>query len=192
MDIVGFIESFRLFDLIVLLILGVAFVIGFFQGTIRRILGIGSILVSFLLAANLRAPLGGFFASNWRQFPTEYSYMIAFGVVFVVASLALSLVVQGFYKHQPLFAKATAVDQVLGGVLGVAQAMLIVGFTIVILDSYYRAPGASQGTGELLILRDLWMGFDTSGTVHAFRDTLIPGFFTVFGALVPADVRAIV
>lgn len=192
MDIVGFIESFRFFDLIVLFILGVAFVLGFIQGTIRRILGIGSILFSFLLAANLRDPLGSFFAQNWHQFPSQYSDMIAFGLVFLVASIAFSLVIQGFYKHQALFAKATAVDQIIGGVLGVVQAMFIIGFGTIILDSFFRIPGIPQTTGELLIFRDLWNALNTSGTAHVLRDSLIPGFYSVFGALVPLDARGIV
>ncbi|MHB8397525.1 MAG: CvpA family protein [Candidatus Limnocylindrales bacterium] len=192
MQIVGFIESFRFFDLIILFVLGMAFVLGFMQGTIRRILGIGSILFSFLLAANLRDVLGSFFAANWHQFPPQYSYMIAFGFVFLVASIAFSLVIQGFYKHQALFAKATAVDQLIGAVLGVVQALFIIGFGTIILDSFFRIPGIPQTTGELLFVRDLWSALDSSGTVHIFRDTLIPGFFTVFGVLIPADVRGIV
>ena len=65
---------------------------------------------SFLLAANLRDPLGKFFAENWTQFPAEYSYMLAFLIVFVVGSVAFSILIQGFYKRQELFANATIVD----------------------------------------------------------------------------------
>ena len=36
--------------------------------------------------------------------------------------LAFALVVQGFYKPQPLFEKARFVDEILGGLLGVVQA----------------------------------------------------------------------
>jgi len=88
-DIVTYIQSFNLFDLLVLLVFSVSFVIGFIQGTIRRLLGIASILFSFLLAANLRDPLGAFFAPHWQQFPAGYSYMIAFGLVFVTATIGL-------------------------------------------------------------------------------------------------------
>jgi len=39
-DIVGFITSQNLFDLLFILLLFAAFVLGFVQGTIRRLLGI--------------------------------------------------------------------------------------------------------------------------------------------------------
>jgi uncharacterized membrane protein required for colicin V production len=40
------------------------FVLGFIQGTIRRVLGLASMLFSFLFAANLREPLGGYLAQT--------------------------------------------------------------------------------------------------------------------------------
>ena len=82
MDIVGFIHSLNLFDLLMAFAFAVAFILGFIQGTLRRLLGLASILFSFLLAANLRDIVGGFFAQNWHQFVPQYSYMIGFGLVF--------------------------------------------------------------------------------------------------------------
>ena len=46
------------FDLLVVLFCFGMFVLGFVQGTIRRVLGLASMLFSFLFAANLREPLG--------------------------------------------------------------------------------------------------------------------------------------
>ena len=45
------------------------FVLGFIQGTIRRLLGLASMLFSFLFAANLRDPLGDYLAQNWNAVP---------------------------------------------------------------------------------------------------------------------------
>ena len=64
-----------------LLLLVAAFIIGYLQGTIRRLLGIAAVLFSFVLAAYLRDPFGNFLASNWTQFPPSYSHMIAFALV---------------------------------------------------------------------------------------------------------------
>ena len=93
-------------DVILILYFIGFFVLGFAQGTIRRLLGIGSILFSWFLAANLAEPLSGFLGRNWTQFPQEYSYMIGFLAIFLTSSIALALVAQGFYKPQPLFQKA--------------------------------------------------------------------------------------
>jgi membrane protein required for colicin V production len=190
-DIVGFIHSLNLFDLVMAFVFAVAFILGFIQGTLRRLLGLASILFSFLLAANLRDTVGGFFAQNWHQFAKEYSFMIGFGLVFVTATVVFSLVIQGLYKHQPLFAKATAVDEVLGGVLGVVQAMLLLGCAIVILDSFFRLP-LQASDGELLFVRDLWKAIDSSGIVHIYRDVLIPGVYTLLGPFIPDSIRVVV
>ena len=88
---------------------------GFAQGTIRRLIGIASVLFSFLLAANLSEPLGNFLGNNWTQFSRQYSLHGRLRHVFVAAAVAFALVAQGFYKPQPLFEKARFVDELLGG-----------------------------------------------------------------------------
>src|SRR3954463_6161194 len=100
------------------------FVLGFIQGTIRRVLGLASMLFSFLFAANLRDPLGNYLASEWNQFPDEYAMMLGFGIVFVVATVAFTLIIQGFYHKQALFKKNTVLDEVIGGLLGIVELAL--------------------------------------------------------------------
>ena len=69
MDLGAFLGGIRTVDLLIVLYFIGFFVLGFAQGTIRRLLGIGSILFSFLFAANLADPLGRFLGDNWTQFP---------------------------------------------------------------------------------------------------------------------------
>ena len=190
MDIVGFITSQRLFDILFLLLLFAAFILGFVQGTIRRLLGIASILFSFLVAANARDTLGSFLASNWTQFPAEYAYMLGFLAVFVVGSVAFSLIIQGFYKRTPLLANATFVDEIIGGVLGILQTLLIVGCLILILDSLFLLPGHASDQNEIPFLRDLFNAYDHSGVADLFRTTLIPALLAVVGLLVPDDLES--
>ncbi len=149
MNIGEFINSINRFDLLVVLFLGGMFVLGFVQGTIRRVLGIASMVFSFLLAANLRDPLGNYLAGNWNQFPDEYAVMLGFGMVFVAAVVAFTLVIQGFYHHQPLFEKANFVDEVLGGILGIIQGLFLLAFIVIILDSFFSItddPRERRGT----------------------------------------------
>jgi len=190
-DLAALARNLQTFDLVVIIYVMAFFVLGYIQGTIRRLLGIASILFSFLFAANLRDPLGAFLAGNWRQFPAEYSYMIGFLTIFLAATIAFSLVIQGFYKTQPLFEKARFVDELLGGLLGVLQALLLLGAVTVILDSYFTLPGAPAGRNELPLLRDLWSAIDTSQTGVALRDTLIPAFFAGTGFFVPDAIEAL-
>jgi uncharacterized membrane protein required for colicin V production len=190
-DIAGFITSQNLFDILFVLFLFGAFVLGYIQGTIRRLLGIASVLFSFLVAANLRDPVGSFLASNWTQFPAEYSYMIGFLGMFVLGVVGFSILIQGFYKKTPLLEKATYVDEIAGGLLGILQAILIVGCLIVIFDSYFRLPGIPVDPDELPFLRSFYEAYDASTVGSIYRDTLIPAFFAVFGFFVPKDIQAL-
>ena len=191
MDFGEFLGGIPTVDLLLVLYFMAFFVLGFAQGTIRRLIGVGSILFSFFLAANLAGPLGDFLGANWTQFPKEYSYMVGFLTVFVAAALAFAIVAQGFYKPQPLFEKARFVDEVLGGALGVLQAAIILGSVIVILGTFFLIPGIPPDPDELPILRDLWTALQGSRIADAFVDTLIPAFFAIFGFLVPDSVEVL-
>jgi uncharacterized membrane protein required for colicin V production len=188
-DIEGFLTSLNAFDLVATLFLFGMFVLGFAQGTIRRLLGIASILFSFLLAGQLREPLGSFLASNWTQFPSEYSYMLAYLLVFAFAAILFSIIIQSFYKHQALFEKSRFADEVIGGVLGVVQGLLLIGIGIVILDSYFQLY-LPENDNELRFLRSIFEFYDPSVIAALFRETLIPAFFAILGPLVPDEVKA--
>ncbi len=189
MDFGEFIGGFQTVDLLLVLYFMGFFVLGFAQGAIRRVIGIASILFSFLFAATLSEPLGNFLGANWAQFSRQYSYMIGFGTVFVAAALAFALVVQGFYKPQPLFAKARFLDEILGGLLGIIQAGLILGAVVVILGSFFLIPGIDRDPEELLGLREVWTALQDSKIVDFFMATLIPGFFSIFDLFIPDSVQ---
>lgn len=191
MDVARFLTSIDLFDLLAILFVFAMFILGFIQGTIRRFLGLAAITFSFLLASQLRDPLGAFLAANWTHLPAEYSYMIGYGVIFLAASIAFSVVIQGFYRPQPLFARASVLDELLGGGIGIVQGLVILGAMVVILDSFFRIPGIAPNPNELGILRDLFEAYDRSGTAALFRESLIPAFLAVLGGFVPDAVRGL-
>jgi membrane protein required for colicin V production len=183
-------SSINRFDLIVVLFLFGMFVLGYIQGTIRRILGIGSMLFAFLVAANLRDPLGSYLAVNWKNFPAEYAAMLGFAIVFVGMTIIFTVAIEAFYHKQALFKDATWADDLIGGVLGVVQGMFLIGFIIMILDSFYRIPTIPISGGEFPWLRAFWDTMDPSGTAQVFRSSLIPGFISVFGLLLPDNLKA--
>ena len=189
---VDFIQSLNIFDLLVVAGLAAMFLLGFIQGTIRRLLGLIAILFSFLLASTLRDPVGNFLASHWHQFPPQYSWMLGYLTVFVVGSIAFSLVIQGFYKPSPLFPNASFVDEILGGLLGIVEGLVILGAITVILSSTFAAsPPVLKSDAELQFLRSFWDALAASGTYTLFHDTLIPLFFVPFGWAIPVDIRTI-
>ncbi len=190
MDIVQTITSVTAFDWVVIAFCVVMFVLGYAQGVVRRLLGIAIVVFSFLLAANLRDALGSFLASNWTQFPREYSYMLAFGFLFVVFMIVGTIIIQATYKPAPLFVKAPVLDELLGGVLGVVQALLIVAAGIAILDSFFRLP-VGIGDQQVQFLKDLYGAVNQSQSVTVFRQTLLPLLVTVTGPLLPSDIQAL-
>ena len=192
MDFGEFISSLTLFDYVFFLFLFGFFVLGFAQGTIRRLLGLAAVLFSFLFAANVRDPLGAFLAANWTQFPKEYAYMIGFLTVFLAAWIALTIVIQNFYTSQPLWEKYRFVDEVIGGILGVIEGGLLLVIAIVILDSFFKIPGIGESGNELHFLRDFWDFMDAAQVTAFFRENIVPVFFVVFGLFIPDDIESIV
>ena len=195
MNIAETIRSINPFDLVIVLVLFAFFILGFMQGTIRRLLGIAAIVLSFILAANLRQPLGDFLKANWSQFPPEYAVMVGFGTVFVAAMVSSTLVIQSFYQKVPLFAKHPVIDELLGGLLGIVQGVLILGAVIIILDTWFTIPGQPARDNELPGLRAIYEAYDPPGppvsqTALIYRDALIPGFLAVTGPIIPDALRA--
>jgi len=74
-------------------------------------------------------------------------------------------------------------------VLGVLQAVLLVGAMIMILDSFYRVPGMVPASNQVGILHDIYRFYDPSQTAILFRGTLIPAFLTLFAWITPAGLR---
>ena len=181
--------SFDLFDLLVVLGLFAMFVAGFIQGAIRRVLGIGSMLFAFLLAADLRDSFGNWLADNWTQFPRAYSLLIGFGVAFVVLTAAFSLIIQGFYKRTHIYAQTPIVDEIVGGLLGVLQGIVLLGIVIVIVETFPFQSTPPFG-GEIGFLRSLFEAVNGSQTEAIFRGSILPAFFAVAGGLVPSDVAS--
>jgi uncharacterized membrane protein required for colicin V production len=181
--------SFSLFDPLAILVVVSLAVLGTIQGAIRRLLGIASILFSFLVAANLRDPLGGFLASNWTQLPQAYSYMIAFGALFLVLALGFALVSQLFYKQVAVFDRHRWVDPAVGGALGAVQGVILIAVGIVLLDSYFRQ-GFATHPNEMPLLREIYLALDSSRAAEFFRFSLLPGFMAIAGPFVPTAISA--
>jgi uncharacterized membrane protein required for colicin V production len=189
LDIAAFLRSINVFDLLVVAFVMAFFILGFIQGTIRRLLGIGSVLFSFLVAANVREPLGSYLAANWRHYHPEYATMLGFGTVFVASVIAFTLLIQAFYKRVPLFDKYTVVDEILGGVLGIVQALLLLGSMIVVLDSFFAIPGIPESNVEVAVLRNLFNAYNNSITADLFRESMIPVFLAILGPFVPQALK---
>lgn len=191
MNVTESLTSVNLMDVLIILVLFGSFILGFAQGTVRRIVGILAALFSFFLAAQLQVPLGRFLGDNWTQFPREYAAMVGFLTLFVAAVIAFTLVIQGTYRKAPLFARYPVVDEVVGGILGVIQAFLLLMFVVIILDQFFLLTSFPVDTDELPFLRDFWNAVNTSGTGQLLHSPLIPNFLGITSFLVPESIRVL-
>ena len=191
MDIIGSITSIKGVDLLSFFIFFGLFVLGFMQGTLRRLLGIASLILSLLIAAQLRAPFGDFLATNWTQYSPQYNHMLAFGSVFVAFSAASTVALQFFYKSTPLFAKYPAVDELLGGILGLVQGALILAAFYLITDPFFSVYGQIAQPNEFPFVRQIFDALQGSVTADVTRHTIVPFVLMFFGGIIPSDVTLI-
>lgn len=185
MNVSDFLASVNLADVVIVLFLFGCFILGFVQGTIRRLVGMLSMVFSFFVAAVLSVPLGEFLARHWTRFPPEYAAMVGFLILFGAAVVAFSLVIQGTYKKAPLFAKYPVIDEILGGILGVVEGFLLIMFLTIILDQFFLLSNFPMDDDELPLLREFWNAINTSGTGELLHSQVIPAFVAIGSFLLP-------
>jgi uncharacterized membrane protein required for colicin V production len=185
------VENIKPFDLLIFLALLAMFVVGYAQGVVRRLLGIAAILFSLFLAAQLRQPLGSYLAREWSGIAQSYSYMVAFGAVFVASAVTISLGIQLAYRPAPLFERYPVLDELLGGLLGVLEGIIILVAIFLTLDPHYSLPEVKEtiGVGEFTFLRSIHELLDDTWTADIIRHSVMPAVFAVVGFLFPQDVR---
>ena len=190
MDIIQAITSIKAIDLLVFFAFFALFILGYMQGIIRRLLGIASIILSLLIGAQLRTPLGDFLAKNWTQYSSSYNHMIAFGAVFLAGTIASTIALQLFVKPTPLFARYPAVDEIIGGLLGLLQGAIILAAFYLITDPFFAGAGNAMRPNEFPFIRQIHDVLQGSVTADIVRNQLVPAVLFLFGALFPPDVTA--
>jgi uncharacterized membrane protein required for colicin V production len=185
------VERIQPFDLVILLALLAMFIVGYAQGVIRRLLGIGAILFSLILASLLRPSVGGYLANEWTTIIPQYSHMVGFGAVFVAAAVTLSIGIQISYRPAPLFPKYPVLDEILGGILGVLEGFLFIIAFLLITDPYFTLETAKDhaGLGEFGLIRTIYDYLDPTLVADILRHSVIPVILALLGFLFPQDVR---
>jgi uncharacterized membrane protein required for colicin V production len=171
-------------DVAVLIGFGIYLFFGVVQGSIRRLLGIGAATCAFVISANLREPVGGFFADNWKQFDLGYNQLIAFALFFVLIYVVAQVVIEVTYKRVVFSARHPVVDEFAGGMIGLVEAFMVLLFVVIIFNSY-QLPYAQPG--DLGQLRDFQNAIvSQSHVAHWVREAIAPTFVRLIGILLPA------
>ena len=70
------------FDIVLVLVIAGAFVVGFLWGVIRSLLMLAGWFVVFLLAALLSVPVGDYLNGQWTAYDAHWNHMAAFAILY--------------------------------------------------------------------------------------------------------------
>ena len=183
------IEDITAFDVVAFLFLLAFFILGYVQGTTRRVFGIMALVFSLIVAAQLRQSLGAYLAGEWTNAPPEYSYMVAFGALFLAFGVALSVGIQFLYHPAPLFPRYPVLDELVGGLLGVLEGVILLVALLLVTDPYFLGTAGEHGAaGEFGFIRQVHDFLNGSVIVDVLRHGVIPNILAVLGILFPEDV----
>jgi uncharacterized membrane protein required for colicin V production len=175
-------------DILLLLIIAGAFLIGFFWGVLRGLLALAAWAVVFVLSAHLSGPLGDYLTNQWRNFSPEYDHMLAYLILFgLLFALSMVLIQIGVRESQDL-TRYQLFEDVLSGLLLSGVALLVTAAVMAILGTFYgsqpAAAAGAQWTADLqLALKDSTLGGQLAGS-------LVPMLEVLLGPLVPDNIRA--
>lgn len=175
-------------DLFIVLSLAGGVFAGFTGGMIRYALNGIVVVLAFIIASQLRAPLFDLL-SFWDAFTAPLREQILFLVLFVGLVIGGFFLVRLFYRRTRL-PIVRQLDELGGAVLGLLFAALSIVFTLIVMDSFFTtaSDAAVAGAGPL---KWLYETMNASILVQFFRDTLIPTFGALARPFVPSDIATL-
>lgn len=176
-------------DILLVLIIGGAALIGFFWGVLRMLLLLAGWVVVFIAAAYVADPLGRYLASQWTSLGAAFNYMAAFGIAYALGFILAIILVLTTTRGAQDLTRFPLLDDFAGAASGAAIAVLALAGLVVILRTFYgdTAPGVGMGLDWTL---SLYRGLVESVIGRDIARTLVPVLGTVLGPVLPAAVRS--
>jgi len=190
MDLGSFLQSLTAADLALLLIYAGAFILGFFQGGTRALLGLLAWLFAFVIGVTLWQPLGDWLSGSWTMYSLIYTRMLAFLIGFTVSMVVGGILIVTFTKRAALLPRWPLADEILGGVLFVVLAVLVTGAVLLALDSAY--PGGLAGREDVPWLTSIQEALQASLLGGWINAAIVPLILTVFGPIIPDEFELLV
>jgi uncharacterized membrane protein required for colicin V production len=178
-------------DVVLVLLLGGAFLFGFFQGVIRGVLSIAAWFVVFIVAANLSEPVGTWLNGQWVQFSPGYNLMLAFGMVALLLFALAFVLIQLGTRNTATLSRHPLLDDVLGGLLGLTLAVLLLAALIVVLESHYATVTPVAAAQDAAWSAELYRTLQGSAVSQLVRDLAVPALGAIMEFALPANVRAV-
>lgn len=175
-------------DVLLLLVLGGAFLIGFFWGVVRGLIALAAWLVVFLLSAHLSGPVGDYLTNQWRNFSPEYVHMLAwlvcFGVLFAIALVLIQIGTRGGSQD---LSRYPLLDDLVGGLLAVGLAVLAIAAIMAIMRTFYEPQAVSVTAAEWNA--HLYTALKTSTIGGQIAINLVPLIGSLLSPLLPSNIR---
>lgn len=187
-----FITKLNWVDFLVIIVLAVGAFAGFQQGLIRYVLSIVSLVVAFIIAAQLKRPVTNALSTFWTAFDPPVREFWVFVVLFIGLAIGGWFLVRAFYRttRLPIIKQ---LDEILGAVLGVAFITVAIVLLLVVFDSLFKGlvttPGQTGGSNaETGWLKSLYTAMNDSVLVGVFRRNVLPVIGFVARVFVPSDI----
>ena len=179
-------------DIVLVLIIAGAFLLGFLWGVIRSVLMLAGWFVVFVLAAILSVPLGDYLANQWNSYSAEWNDMAAFAILYI-AGLALALILTWIGIRGPQgVTRYRLLDDVGSGALMAFVAVLGIAGAITILATAYAGPPGAETVVGPDWTRDMYTALLHDSQIGSgIADTLIPALGSILGILLPGHVREV-
>jgi uncharacterized membrane protein required for colicin V production len=179
-------------DLVLLGILAGMARAGWQSGFLRRLFGVGFIVVAFVGSAYLRAPVAALLTGFFPKVPDQYAATIGYSITFSAILLGLNLISGLLLARVATTGMARRTDQLLGVVLGIAEGVLLLSAAIVILHTYADPSSSLGGLSDIAVLGPLRDAIDGSAIGMLLSDTTVPIVLLVLGPFLPTDIKTIV
>lgn len=165
---------------------------GWRTGLLRRLIGIGFMIISFVVSAYLRYPIGAIALTFFKNIPTSYANLVGYAIAFPVILAGLHIASAFLLRKVSMTGITKELDQVLGAVVGGVEGILIIAAAIVILDTYFGTGTTLHQYSGVGAIKSFTQAFNASTTVHLLRGSVVPAVLAILGPLLPKDIKTIV
>jgi uncharacterized membrane protein required for colicin V production len=163
---------------------------GWRTGLLKRLIGIGFMIISFVVSAYLRYPIGAIAHSLFKGIPTSYANLVGYTIAFPVILAGLHIASAFLLRRVSMTGITKELDQALGAVVGGIEGILIIAAAIVILDAYFGTGTSLRQPPSLGFLKSFTQAFNASTTVHILRGSVVPVVLAILGPLLPKDIKS--
>jgi len=176
-------------DIVLLIVLVGAFIVGFVWGTARSLLFLGGGALVFLIAAHARTPLSAFLTREWSNLRPSFDDMVAMLILYAIG-LAILVAVVGFGgRNMGLSSRAPDLDRLLGGFVAVACVVMIVAGLDASLSLYFGHGGELAPAGSPDWSASMYRGITESQIGGAIHRSVLPALGSLAAPLLPIGFR---